>query len=1136
MKKLFTFCFTTMLGLSVMAQPGIQFSPHIAIDWSKTDSVQMTKSPIKSQILFIGNYHKVAALDGNGKPAGPYVSKASNDFIGFTPDSSGGDLGWITVNLETQLKSDSLGDGGGMIVFKVRRDASNDSLIIVDQNLADGRSGKYFNIDFENTVGETWNNCGGIISPTGEIWTAEEYPPAKNSSIYSIFRNDTMDVIIGKRGGLKDRVSSSYTPAFKGQVIRRYENVGYMVQVDPRTAKAMRKQYNWGRMAFEGGVLMPDKKTVYLFEDGTPGLFTKFVANTANDFTSGKLFAYKHGLKDPTNGNWVELNTGDLNEMLHVADSAFKKGASCYVRLEWGTEINGKVYIAETGHDAAGTNLSTAPARGAVIAPHHYLRAALQGTTPTSSSYKDYYGRVLMFDPATDSVRVFLEGGPATDSVDLSTANYPAKHLSNTDGLGKFSCNGKDYLILQEDLNGKTYGRNAKGYYNNQCEMYLLDVSIANPTIDSMIRIFVGPKGAELTGGMGTPDGKSILVNVQHPTASQFPYSSGYAVTYAMTGFDSISDLRSLDFPISWENYNVPQAPSDSKIKKQVLFIGGYDKVAVTNRYGQPNGMAVSKAANDFIGYTADTVTGTPDLAWITINQETQSADDSIGDGGGMSVFKVRRGAMDTLVVVSQTLADGRTGKFFNIDFENTVGETWNNCGGIIGPDGEIWTAEEYPPASYAGIRTPFNKDTCDFMIGYGNLDWLMPSGLPFDNDTIKRVHNIGYMVQVDPKQAKAIRKQYNWGRMSFEGGVIMPDNKTVYLFEDGTPGLLTKFVATTAGDFNSGNLYAYKHGLNDPTNGNWIMMDNSDLNEMIFLADSAYKKGATCYVRLEWGTEINGKVYFAETGHDAAGTNLATASLRGAVIAPHHYIRAAVKGTTPTSSTYNDYYGRILEYDPATDSVRIFLEGGPATDSVDLSLANYPAKHLSNPDGMGKITINGRNYMIIEEDLNGKTYGRNPKDNYNNQCEMYLLDMTIANPTISDLVRILVGPKGAEVTGAMGTPDGKTILVNIQHPTANIFPYQTGYGVTLALTGWDQNPTIIQEMAAEQFDVFKAWPNPVSRMITLNKVQDVAIYDMFGKLISVYPQTDKVDVSGFASGLYILMNEEGKTFKLIIQ
>ena len=64
--------------------------------------------------------------------------------------------------------------------------------------------------------------------------------------------------------------------------------------------------------------------------------------------------------------------------------------------------------------------------------------------------------------------------------------------------------------------------------------------------------------------------------------------------------------------------------------------------------------------------------------------------------------------------------------------------------------------------------------------------------------------------------------------------------------------------------------------------------------------------------------------------------------------------------------------------------------------------------------------------------------------------------------PTADTLKRFLVGPAGAEITGATETPDGKTMFINIQHPgegtaQANLadptkyqsqWPANAGYGV----------------------------------------------------------------------------------------
>lgn len=42
-------------------------------------------------------------------------------------------------------------------------------------------------------------------------------------------------------------------------------------------------------------------------------------------------------------------------------------------------------------------------------------------------------------------------------------------------------------------------------------------------------------------------------------------------------------------------------------------------------------------------------------------------ANDNIGDGGGMTVFKVAKSG-DSIVVVDQSLCDRSTGKYFNVD------------------------------------------------------------------------------------------------------------------------------------------------------------------------------------------------------------------------------------------------------------------------------------------------------------------------------------------------------------------------------------------------------------------------------------------------------------------------------------
>lgn len=496
-----------------------------------TRQVIMPPSPIQYQVLFVGQHDEVQTVDENGNPNGTQLAKQWHDFIGFTPDNESEDLGWVSVNHEMILADDKIGDGGGMTVFKVRRNANTDMLEIVDQNLPDGRSGKFFNVDFKNITGETGMNCGGITSNAdGRIWTAEEWWQGSNEAIYL------------NGGGFRDTtdwtINTDIPGNFDGTTIKRHQNVNYMVEIDPKTAKAVRKQYNWGRQPFEGGCILPDNKTAYLGADATPGFFTKFVADVPGDFTRGTTYVYKQDAGSYT-GSWVEIDNSDIDKMLNFADEAVKVGATMFNRIEWVAynETDGKVYFTETGRDNPGGRWADEAAEGGTFAQHNLDRAAEQGVDITGDEYWDYYGRVVVFDPADNSIRSYIEGGPYWTGENGQP--YPNTHLTNPDGLNFMYTGGKTYMIINEDLNGTSMGRVPLGVSNRTCELYMLDME-AEPTYDNLIRIAVVPLGAEVTGACPTPDGKSLLVNSQHPSSDNpFPYNN--SLTFELTGWDKVA-------------------------------------------------------------------------------------------------------------------------------------------------------------------------------------------------------------------------------------------------------------------------------------------------------------------------------------------------------------------------------------------------------------------------------------------------------------------------------------------------------------------------------------------------------------------------------------------------------------------
>lgn len=590
--------FIALTIASVSAQ--LTFPNEIEIpEGHAPQEVLMPPSPLDLQVLFIGGTDLVQTTPTYGNPAGVAVAKEWHDFIGFTPDETGESLGWVSVNHESIYNDDRIGDGGGMTVFRVSRDPITGLLNVDEQTLSDGRQGKFFNVDFVNTVGETGMNCGGISSVVdGRIWTAEEWFRTSNSSINNgVYSNNNAFGFgpygIGERANQGVRDTTDWTinapdfPAFDGLVVPKYENFNWMVEIDPREAVALRKQYNWGRQGFEGGTVSPDNRYVYLGVDATPGFWMRFVADTPGDFINGTLEVYKHD----GDQKWLPIGDNDPEKLRNLKDEAVALGATMYNRNEWVTvdPNTGDVYWTETGRDNPAGRWSDEAAEGAVYAPHHIARAIDQGLAgPGAEDYKDYYGRVLKYDAQTEEVSVAIEGGPFFEDSPME-ADYPEKHLSNPDGLNFMTIDGHPFLVICEDLNGDDHGRmpfendNANGGLGNRlCELWLLDLTIDSASVDDLVRITAAPLGAEITGAQVTPDGKSLLVNSQHPSgANPFPYN--HSLTFAIHGFDEliVSDLQDPEIPTT-DQFSIYPNPT-----LQVVYLNEAQDVALYNNSGQ---------------------------------------------------------------------------------------------------------------------------------------------------------------------------------------------------------------------------------------------------------------------------------------------------------------------------------------------------------------------------------------------------------------------------------------------------------------------------------------------------------------------------------------------------------------------
>ena len=556
-----------------------------------------------------------------------------------------------------------------------------------------------------------------------------------------------------------------------------------------------------------------------------------------------------------------------------------------------------------------------------------------------------------------------------------------------------------------------------------------------------------------------------------------------------------IATAQSPAFPPLDTNYRALEVRVANTLKMDVVFEGNKDAVWNGTAYG------VAKTWHDFTGLTPLGLGNDSCLLIVNHELRTGARNPILGDGGGMTVFRVNRNASTGRWAV----APYRGHKYHQVDFKNVRG-TYTNCAGVTLPQyGRFMTAEEVLPENNLAISSNFT-DTSDYTI---------PSG-PYACRVIKAFQNYGWMITVDAPSAKAVAKNYAMGRSSWEGGWAHPDGKTVYLMTDATPAPLVRFIADVEGNYEAGLLQAYKQGANG-VGGTWMDLPR-DWDSVSNVGSVAFRRGATMFTRLEWAVANGNKLYMAETGND--GANYRSGMALGGVPS-NHFMRQDTLGGQPRDSAFADFYGRVLELDLVTNTLRPFLEGGVGNKFT-----------FSNPDGLSLHKQDGKNFLIVVEDINGTSQKRSGSNGIT-ICEAFFLDLSIQNPTLNDLRLFVASPAEAELTGSVSTPDGKTMFINSQHPsgTLNVPPFNND--CTVAITGFSLTTPTNEVKVSEGFSVY---PNPASDVIDFNKTTDVSLYNIAGQRIRIERNVNQINVSDLISGVYFLQNIKGEVVKVVKQ
>lgn len=531
-------------------------------------------------------------------------------------------------------------------------------------------------------------------------------------------------------------------------------------------------------------------------------------------------------------------------------------------------------------------------------------------------------------------------------------------------------------------------------------KLKMLAVSVASAAAvtacvgtDSLLRIATVPLGAEVTGIYKTDNG-DLFFNVQHPSDS-LPAPENNAAVGVWTGVDFNNlpgDFTEVGVPTSGSVFE--QTVRVSEGSYQVLGRAG-DTYAGALPFGF--GAVVTADGTASIKQSQD-----PDFNAFIPN----SAD---GNSGYLfSAWEDRPGAMSRLAI--NKLADGswQVTDAMNVDFSDVNG-TMINCFGTVSPWGTPLTSEE----NYEAENTVRWNDP-SYSGGYPNyadvqniqtyLGGVYPN--PYDYGYIVEITN---PTSADPEPVK----HFTLGRMAHENAVIMPDQKTVYLTDDGTDKGFYKFVAYTAGDLSAGILYAAKllqdPGTDSATTGfdiAWLELGSGSnqqieawVDEYDGIDESDYVEGQTSYITdqeiSDWAAGMGGddRYAFLETlrAAEAKGATVEFRKMEGINInaagvadgsIPYMYVAMSevrsgmTDGTGDIAVTENRcgiVYKLDLDENYNADRMDPLVVGGPydgaaAENRCDVNAISNPDNLIVLDDGrliIGEDTGNHKNNMI---------------------------------------------------------------------------------------------------------------------------------------------------------------------------
>lgn len=459
----------------------------------------------------------------------------------------------------------------------------------LQQRPQDGRLSVVYSrhIDFA-AWGGIYNPCAGSVTPWGTHLGGEEFEPDARVFV------EASDADLDNRNG-RLRLFKNMTRYYGKEptdiaTVRATLNpyrYGWPVEVTVAEdgTTTVRKHYAMGRRSLEMAYVMPDRRTVYLSDDGANVGLYMFVADRPDVLEAGTLYAARWHQHTSANGGaaaltWMDLGHAGAAEVRNVIEAgglftelfnytAPDAAGRCPQGYGVAVTSSGRECLAvKRGMELAASRLET----------RRY--AALRGATTEFNK-----GEGLTFDPQSRTLFVAMSSIEAgMESYDAApSANAPSDHIQlarNACGavyalaLGSDAVIGSDYVArdMRAALVGhpKEYAANSP-YTGNRCDVE----AIANPdnlTFIPPATLIVGEDSGEghQNDALWSFDTQARNAPVRILTA---PYGAEVTSPYLFTGIKGYSYLMTVvQHPYGESDQDKARDPSD--VRAYVGYIG----------------------------------------------------------------------------------------------------------------------------------------------------------------------------------------------------------------------------------------------------------------------------------------------------------------------------------------------------------------------------------------------------------------------------------------------------------------------------------------------------------------------------------------------------------------------------------